>query len=174
MNKTEKAEIIATFAEKFENTSSLYLIDYTGITVEEVNQLRREFRKSNVEYKIVKNTLAKRAIDVAKKFDKLKDYLVGMTSIAISSDDPVAPAKIIKKYKEKFNKLDLKACYIESSFYEGSRLGEIASLQTKPEIIASILGSLQSPISGIVGTINAVMRDLVGVIDAIANKKESN
>ncbi|MBM4175339.1 MAG: 50S ribosomal protein L10 [Ignavibacteria bacterium] len=174
MNKTEKAEIISNFAEKFQNTSALYLIDYTGITVEEVSELRREFRKSKVEYKVIKNTLAKRAIDEANKFDKLKDYFVGMTSVAISSDDPVAPAKIIKKYKDKFNKLDLKACYIESSFYDGSKLNEIASLQTKPEIIAGILGSLQSPISGIVGSINAVMRDLVGVLDAIANKKESN
>ncbi len=174
MNKTEKAEIIANFAEKFQNTPALYLIDYTGITVEEVNELRREFRKSKVEYKVIKNTLAKRAIDEANKFDKLKDYFVGMTSVAISSDDPVAAAKIIKKYKDKFNKLDLKACYIESSFYDGSKLNEIASLPTKPEIISGILGSLQSPISGIVGSINAVMRDLVGVLDAIANKKESN
>jgi large subunit ribosomal protein L10 len=174
MNKTEKADVIATFAKKFENSSALYLIDYTGITVEEVNELRREFRKLNVEYKVVKNTLAKRAIEEAEKFDKLKDYFVGMTSIAICASDPIAPSKVIKKYKEKFNKLDLKAFYIENSFYEGSRLNDIASLPTKQEIVGGILVSLQSPISGIIGTIDAVMRDLVGVIDAIANKNESN
>lgn len=170
MNKTEKAEIIEHVAGKLQNAAALYLIDYSGITVEEVNELRKDFRKSNVEYKIVKNTLAKRAIDHINKYDKLKNYLVGMTSLAIGIDDPVAPAKIIKKYKDKFNKLDLKACYIENNFYEGSRLNELASLPTKPEIIGSIVGSIYVPISGIVGAINGVMRDLVGVVDAISKK----
>lgn len=171
MNKAEKAEIIASVAEKLDNATGLYLLDYKGITVEEVNELRREFRKSNVEYRVVKNTLARLAIDRVQKYEKIKDYLVGMTGLAITKDDPVAPAKVIKKFRDKFNKLELKACYIENSFYEGSRLEELANLPSKPEIIAAIIGSLHSPISGVVGAINAVMRDLVGVLDAYIRKQ---
>lgn len=174
MNKAEKAEIIVSVAEKLNNATGLYLLDYKGITVEEVNELRKEFRKSNVEYRVVKNTLARLAIDRAQKYEKIKDYFVGMTGLAITKDDPVAPAKVIKKFRDRFNKLELKACYIENSFYEGSRLEELANLPSKPEIIAAIIGSLHSPISGVVGAINAVMRDLVGVLDAYIRKQESN
>lgn len=174
MNKAEKAEVVVRVADKLKDATALYLLNYQGITVEEVNELRREFRKHNVEYRVVKNTLAKLAIDKVNKFDKIKDYLVGMTGMAISKEDPVAPAKIIKKFREKYNKLDLKACYIESSFFDGSKLDELATLPSKPEIVAGILGSLQSPISGVIGAINGVMRDLVGVLDAYINKNGSN
>lgn len=174
MNKTEKSEMIASVAERIKKSNAMYLIDYSGITVEEVNELRREFRKSMIDYKVFKNTLTKRAIDESQKYDKVKDYLVGMTGLAFGYDDPVAPARIIKKFNEKYKKLSLKACYLESSFYEGSKLDELASLPSKPEIVAGIIGSLTSPISGLVGTINAVLRDLVGVVEAIEQKQQQS
>jgi large subunit ribosomal protein L10 len=174
MNKAEKAEFVARIADKLKDATGLYLVNYHGVTVEEVNELRREFRKANVEYRVVKNTLAKLAIDRINRFEKAKEYLVGMTGLAIPKEDPVVPAKIIKKFREKYNKLDLKACYVETSFYDGSKLDELASLPSKPEIIAGIIGGIQSPISGLIGSINAVMRDLVGVLDAYIKKQESN
>lgn len=174
MNKVEKAEVVASVAEKLKDASGLYLLNYQGITVEEVNELRREFRKANVEYRVVKNTLAKLAIDKINRFEKVKNYLVGMTGLAITKEDPVVPAKIIKKFRDKYNKLDLKACYIENSFFEGAKLDELASLPSKPEIIAGIIGGIQSPIAGVIGAINAVTRDLVGVLDAYIKKQESN
>ncbi len=174
MNKAEKAEIVARVVEQLKDATGLYLVNYQGITVEEVNELRREFRKANVEYRVVKNTLTKLAIDKINRFEKAKNFLVGMTGLAIPKEDPVVPAKIIKKFKEKYNKLDLKACYIETSFYDGSKLDELASLPSKPEIIAGIISGIQSPITGIVGAIGGVMRDLVGVLDAYIKKHESN
>ncbi len=174
MKKAEKAEIIASVAEKIKDSTGLYLLNFQGINVQEANELRREFRNSKVEYRVMKNTLAKLAIDRVGRFEKIKDYLVGMTGIAFTSEDPVAPAKVIKKFREKYNKLDLKACYIENSFYQGIKLDEIASLPSKPEVIAGILGSLQLPISGVAGVINGVMRDLVGVLDSYIKKNESN
>ncbi len=94
-----------------------------------------------------------------------------MTGFAFASENPVAPAKIIKKYFDNKKKLALKACYIEDQYYEGTNLDELASLPSKNEIIAGILGSLNAPASGIVGAINAVMRDLVSVIDEISQKE---
>jgi large subunit ribosomal protein L10 len=95
-----------------------------------------------------------------------------MTGYAFAtSENPVAPAKVIKKYFDSIKKLSLKACYIEDQYYDSSSLNELASLPSKKEIIASIMGSLNSPASGIVGAINAVMRDLVSVVDQISKRE---
>lgn len=170
-NKAGKAGIITQVKEMLENSSAVYLADYSGITVDEVNKIRNEFRKEGVKYKIIKNTLFKRAINEFGKYDKLAEHLVGMTGYIFASDNPIIPAKIIKKFFDETQKLSLKACYVEDQFYEGSRLNELASLPSKKELIAGILGSINAPISGIAGAINAVMRDLVSVIDQISQKQ---
>jgi large subunit ribosomal protein L10 len=170
MNKDEKTEIISEVKEMIQNSSAIYLTDYSGITVADISTIRNEFRKEGVRYKVIKNTLFKRALEEAGKYDKLADHLIGMTGYAFASDNPVAPAKIIKKYNDASQKLSLKACYIENQYYDGNKLNEIASLPSKNDIIAGILGSINSPASGIVGTINAVFSNLVSVIDQISKK----
>ncbi len=171
MNKTEKEQIIAEIQEKVLKAQGMFFTDFAGITVQNINELRNEFRKAGVEYKVVKNTLAKKALQNVTGYDEVYDKLVGQTGIAFAYDDAAAPAKIIKKFKEKNEKLKLKAAVLEKQVYDGSKLDVLAALPTRAEVIAGILGSLNSPISGVVGAINAVMRDLVGVIDAIEKKK---
>ena len=95
-----------------------------------------------------------------------------MTGYAFTTEDPVAPAKIIKKFFDNTKKMSLKACYIEDQYYDGEQLATLASLPTKLEVIASILSSINAPISGVVGAINAVMRDLVNVVDQISLRSE--
>ncbi len=171
MNKNKKTDVVSQVKEMINNSSAIYLTDYAGINVADISAIRNNFRKEGVKYKVIKNTLFKRAIDEAGKYDKLADHLTGMTGYAFASDNPVAPAKIIKKYFDETQKLALKACYIEDQFYPSDKLNELASLPSKNELIASILGSLDAPASGIVGVLNAVMRDLVSVIDEISKKK---
>lgn len=171
MNKNEKAEIIAEAKELIENSSAVYLTDYSKINVADISDIRNQFRKEGVSYKVFKNTLFKRALVESGKFEKLADHLEGMTGFAFASTNPVAPAKIIKKYNDASQKLNLKACYIETEFYDGSQLAVLAALPSKQELIAGILGSLDSPASGIVGSISAVIRELVSVIDEVSKKK---
>lgn len=172
MNKNEKVDIVAEVKELIDNSNAVYLTDYSGITVSDITDIRTEFRKEGIKYKVFKNTLFKRALQESGKYAKLSDHLVGMTGYAFANaDNPVAPAKVIKKYFDNIQKLSLKACYIDEQYYDGSSLNELASLPSKKEIIAGILGSLNSPASGIVGAINAVMRDLVSVIDEISKRK---
>jgi len=171
MNKNEKAEIIAQAKELIENSTALYLTDYTKINVADISELRNQFRKEGVTYKVFKNTLFKRALIESGKYEKLADHLEGMTGFAFASTNPVAPAKIIKKYNDASQKLPLKACYIETQYFDSSKLAELAVLPTKDEVIAGILGSLNSPASGIVGSITAVIRNLVSVVDEVAKKK---
>jgi large subunit ribosomal protein L10 len=171
MNKNEKAEIIAQAKELIQNSTAVYLTDYAKINVADISDLRNQFRKEGVKYKVFKNTLFKRALVESGKYEQLADHLEGMTGFAFASTNPVAPAKIIKKYNETSQKLPLKACYIETQFYDGSKLAELAALPSKEEVIAGIIGSLNSPASGIVGAISAVIRDLVSVVDEVSKKK---
>jgi len=171
MNKNEKAEIIAQAKELIKNSTALYLTDYSKINVADISEIRNQFRKDGVKYRVFKNTLFKMALVESGKFEKLADHLEGMTGFAFASTNPVAPAKIIKKYNDTSQKLSLKACYIETQYYDGSKLAELAVLPTKGELIAGILGSLNSPASGIVGSIAAVIRNLVSVIDEVSKKK---
>jgi large subunit ribosomal protein L10 len=171
MKRSEKEQIIADVTGQLSKAKSMFFADFTGITVEQINELRREFRKSKIAYRVVKNTLVRKALENVGGYEKVVPKLTGPTAIAIGYDDPVAPARIIKKFRDKHEKLAVKACVLESQYFEGSQIDQIAKLPSRGEIIAGILGSLQSPIAGVAGAINAVMRDLVGVIDAIEKKK---
>jgi large subunit ribosomal protein L10 len=171
MNKDEKQEIVDQVREMIDGASAIYLTDFSGISVADINNIRNEFRKEGVKYKVIKNTLFKRAIDELGKYDKFAGHLEGMTGFAFASKNPVAPAKIIKTYFDKQQKLGLKACYIEDQYYDGKQLNVLATLPSKAELVAGILGSLSSPASGIVGAINAVIRELVSVVDEISKKQ---
>ncbi len=171
MKRSEKEQIIAGVQEKIARAKGMFLTDFQGITVEQVTELRREFRKSGIDYQVVKNTLARKALENVTGFDAVYKNLAGPTGIAFSYDDPISPAKIIKKFADKTEKLRCKACVIDKQVYEGSRLDEFAKLPSRNEVISAIIGSVQSPASGIVGVLNAVARDLVSVIDAIEKKK---
>lgn len=171
MNKNEKSKIISEVRVLIDGATALYLTNFSGISVSEITNLRNELRKEGVTYKVIKNTLFERALKESEKYEKLADYLTGMTGYIFTSSNPVAPAKVIKKYFETSKKFELKACYIEGQFYDGSRLSELATLPSKEEIVAGILGSLNSPASGIVGAINAVFRDLVNVVDQISKRE---
>jgi len=171
MNRNEKSEIISEIKELLDSSSAVYLTDYHGINVEDISSLRNQFRNEGVRYKVYKNTLVKRALDEIGKYDKIADHLIGMTGFAFTTTNPIAPAKIINKYFGDKDKLSLKACYVEGEYFDGSQLKTLAALPTKNELIASIMGSLNSPVSGIVGTINAVMRDLVSVFEQISQRE---
>lgn len=171
MNRNEKSNVVSEVTEMMEKSTAIFLTDYNGINVEDISDLRNQFRNEGVKYKVFKNTLFKRALKESGKYEKLADHLVGMTAFAFSDENPVAPAKIIKKYFDKNNKLSLKACYIEGEYYDGSNLDKLALLPSKNDLVASIIGSIIAPASGIVGAINAVIRDLVSVIDEVSKTK---
>jgi large subunit ribosomal protein L10 len=171
MDRNEKSEIISEIKELLESSSAVYLTDYHGINVEDISALRTQFRNEGVRYKVYKNTLVKRALKESGKYDKIADHLTGMIGFAFTTSNPLAPAKIINKYFGDKEKLSLRACYVEGEYFDGSQLKLLATLPTKKELIASIMGSLNSPVSGIVGAINAVMRDLVSVVDQISKKQ---
>jgi large subunit ribosomal protein L10 len=170
MKKNEKSEIINEAKKLIEESNAVYVADYSGVNVAEITDLRNQFRKGGVKYKVFKNTLFKRALDQTGKYPKLADNLVGMSGFAFAISDPTAPAKIIKKFTDTNKNLSLKACYIETEFFGGDQLDVLANLPSKNDLIAGILSSLDAPASGLVGSINAVIRDLISVVDQISKK----
>ena len=201
MDKQEKEQIVAEIREKLDKANGLYITDFHGLTVEQTNNLRSDFWEAKVDYKVVKNTLLKRALtekrNASEKTDlsanlpaaggslaqagrfskstgQIIETLKGQTGIIFTYDDPLSPAKILKKHFEKLEKPKLKIAVIEDVSYDSSKLNELASMPTKLEVIASIVGSLHSPISGIVNAVNALMRDLASVIEEAAAQAVAN
>ena len=171
MKRSEKEQIVAEVAEVVGRARGMFFTDFNGLTVEQATELRREFRKSGVEYRVVKNTLIQKALESVTGYDKVYDKLTGPTGVAFAFDDPVAPAKIIRRFSEKHSKLSLKVCVLEKEVYDGSKLDELAKLPTRKEMMASILGSIQAPLAGVPTVLNAILRDLVSVVGEIEKKK---
>lgn len=171
VTKEKKREIVAGLVRQLENTKSVYLVDAGGMTVAQSGELRREFRKVNAEMKLAKNTLIRLALKEDGKFTVSDNALKGNTALVFAYDDPIAPAKVIRKYFEKDKKPALKLAIVEGQSFDGSQLKVVSELPTREDMIAAILGSLQAPISGVVGAINAVMRDVASLVEEVAKKQ---
>lgn len=165
-----KKRQVAELSEKMRKAQAFILADYRGINVEEVTKLRKELRKAGVEYRVIKNTLMRFA---AKEngLEGLFPYLEGPTAIAISYEDPIAPAKILTNYIKENENFKLKAGYIEGRIINVEEIKELAKIPPREELIAKMLGSFNSPIAGLVNVLAANIRGLVTVLNAIAEKQ---
>ncbi len=173
IGKTRKKEIVKELVEKFEKASSVFLVDFNKMTVEEAISLRRAFREKGVEYRVAKNTLIKLALAEVGGFEFPDEIFIGQTAIAFGYEDPVAPGKVIKAISDKFERPSLKAAIIDSQYFDGARLKEIAALPSRDEMMASIAGSINAPATGIVGAINAVLRDVAYLVEEVAQKQNA-
>ena len=138
-----KQNVVAELAEKLKNAQAGVLVKYEGIKVEDDTKLRATLRKAGVEYTVMKNTLTGRACDIAG-FGEMKQYLEGMTAIAISATDPVAPAKIMKEYAEKIDSFEIKAGFIDGGVIDAAKVNELASIPSREVLVGRMLGSLMS------------------------------
>lgn len=171
MKREQKEKVVASVAEKFKKAQGVYFTDFTGLTVAEMSALRNEFRKAGIEYKVVKNTLIKKAIQEAKMSDKVFSVLKSLTGLAFAYDDPIAPAKIIKKFAAENEKLKFKAATINGTVFNSKQLDQVAGMLSKTENIARAIGTVNSLVAGVPRAVNAVMRNLVSVLDQIAKQK---
>ncbi|HUI64248.1 MAG TPA: 50S ribosomal protein L10 [Bacteroidota bacterium] len=171
MKRNEKEQIVAEVVEEVRKANGMFFTDFTGLTVEQATELRREFYKAGVNYRVVKNTLIQKALEQVSGFDRVYDRLIGPTGVAFAFEDPVVPAKIIQKFSEKHSKLSLKVCVLEREVYDGSRLPELAKLMSRKELMGAIVGCVQAPLAVVPTVVNAVLRDLVSVVGEIEKKK---
>ncbi len=172
MTREQKAEAIKELAEKLEQTPVIYLTDYVGLTVEQANNLRSAFRKSGVEFRVVKNTLLKRAMDQLGGYDELYGALRGSTAVAFS-EEPSAPGRVLRDFlrDSKLEIPSLKGAHVDGAVYGDSALETLAELKSKDELLGDILALLMSPMTNVIGAVQAQGSNLVGAIKEIANKE---
>ena len=151
----KKQQAVAELAEKIKNSVSGVLVNYQGITVEDDTAMRKALREAGVKYMVVKNSLTGRACDEVGYGD-MKQYLSGMTAIAISENDAVAPAKVLKKYAEKVESFKILAGYLDGAVIDEKTVIELAEIPNKETLVAKFLGSIQSPLYGLAYALQAI------------------
>ncbi len=173
MKKDEKQVLIDELAEKFKKASSFYLTDFTGINVKKMETLRKKIRNSKSEFRVVKNTLAKIALEQAGYDKDIQKYFEGPTGVAFGFDDAVAPAKVLAEFiKEKDNeKLIVKVCLIEKQKFDGVQIEAISKMPSKKDLLAQMAALLNSPMQNVVMLLNSPLQNLVGVLESLKDKK---
>jgi large subunit ribosomal protein L10 len=152
-----KKGVVAEITEKFEKAASVIVVDYKGLTVEQVTDLRNKFREAGVEYKVYKNTLVRRAAEAVGQGEFInKESLVGTNALAFGYEDPVAPARIIKEFAKENEALELKMGIVEGEFFDKDKVTALANIPSREVLIAKLLGSLKAPVSNFVYLINAI------------------
>jgi len=172
--KEYKIKNVETIKERLDGARAIVLVDYIGINVEEVNKLRNTFRKSKVDYFVSKNTWIKIALN-QRGINDLDSYLVGTTAVAISKEDEVAPARVLKKFVEtELEKREIcgfKVGLIGSDVYDAQQLKQLAELPSREELVAKVLYGFNAPVTGFVGVLSGIIRKFVYAVDAIAKQK---
>lgn len=152
----QKQQVVAELAEKIKNSVSGVLVNYQGITVEDDTAMRKALREAGVKYMVVKNTLTGRACEMVG-YSEMKQYLNGMTAIAISENDAVAPAKVLKKFAEKVESFKILAGYLDGAVIDEKTVTALADIPPKETLIAKFLGSIQSPLYGLAYALQAIV-----------------
>ena len=169
-SKEARIELAKVIKEKIQNAKSVVFVKFNGLTVAEDTELRREFRKNNVEYKVYKNTLIRKAFESLGITD-FNDDLNGPTAVAFGSDETGAAKVIVDAAKKYQDKVVVKSAFVEGARVDVAGVQALAAMPSKEQLIAKMLGSLQAPISNFVGVLSAIPRGLVIALNAIAEQK---
>ena len=150
-----KSAIVDEIKDKLDRAQSVVVVDYMGTTVEQNTQMRNKLREAGVDFTVYKNTLMARAI-AGTKYEGLKDVLNGPSAMAVSFDDAVAPARVLKGCIKDFNKMAFKAGVVEGVLYDAAGVEALADIPSRDVLLAKFLGSIQSPVSKAVRTFQAI------------------
>jgi large subunit ribosomal protein L10 len=177
MTREEKSALIDELADKLRNTDYFYIADTAGMTVAQVNNFREMCYKKGVEYKVVKNTLIKKALDqLDTDYSTFDEVLKGSSGIMFSPEVSNAPAKVIKDYLKKEKNAEkpaLKGASIDTDlFIGGQHLDMLSSLKSKDELVGDIIGLLQSPATNVVSALQSGKNKLAGIVKTLSEREQ--
>jgi large subunit ribosomal protein L10 len=170
--REDKALEVKEISDRFARAKAAFLVDFKGLDVENVTKLRKLLRPLQSEMKVVKNTLALRALKEHEKFDgALKDHFTGNNAVVFAYEDASAPAKALAAFVKEHEALVLKTGAMEGKALNEAQIKYLATLPGKPELRAKLLGALQAPAQKFVGTLNATPSQFVRILAAYRDKK---
>jgi len=169
MNRTEKEQLVSELKEKLQGATALYYTDFTGLNVKRMTDLRRRLRKANVEYVVIKNTLALRAVNES---GLVGERLRGPTGLVVTRD-PIAAAKVITAFaKENDQKPAVKGGMFEGKQIDKAQVAKLASMPSREQMLAELGAGLQSPMAAFVGALNGVLYMFAGALEGLRTQKE--
>lgn len=172
LNKNEKKRLVEELHQKFTESKIVILTDYKGLDVDTINELRRKLTESNIEYRVVKNTLLARAsedTDVAL----VKDQFKGPTAIALSYDDPVAPAKVLSEFAKENEKLEIKVGVMSGNVLDIKAIMSLSALPSREVLLSQLLSTMNGVPTAFVRVLNNVPEKLLYALQAIKDQKEA-
>lgn len=171
--KEKKQATVDALHDKLESANSFYLTDFSGLTVKKVTELRRRLRSAGIEYVVVKNTLAERALEGLDVPNNVAEFFKGPTAVAISTTDSVAPAKVLVDFaKENDNKPAMKAAFVDGRGYTAAEVERLAKLPGREQLLAELAGALEAPMSQMLYLLQAKLQETVGLLEALRAQKE--
>ena len=150
-----KTSTIDEIKDNFDGAQGVVVVNYSGLTVEQDTQLRKQLREAGVVYKVYKNTLVKRAI-AGTEFEPMVEVLEGPNAIAICKEDATAPARVLANFAKTADALELKCGVVEGTYYDATGIAAIANIPSRDELLAKFLGSIQSPITNFARVIKQI------------------
>ena len=170
LKKQDKIKVVEEFVGVFKEPG-FYLMDFKGLNVEEITTLRDKLREANVSMKVVKNTLAKRALAEAG-VSEIEEFFVGPTGVVWSSEDSVVPVKVLLEFLKDHDKGSVKAGMVDGMLVKDADLERLSKLPSKQELYAQVASTLNSPITKLARTLNAMPVKFVRTVDALRQKRE--
>jgi large subunit ribosomal protein L10 len=173
LNRTEKEQTVASLARGFSDATFVSLVAFKGLNVPQISSLRHELRAAGTEFRVVKNTLARRAIK-GTDLEKIEEHFSGSTAVAMTNQDPAAPAKILAKFAKDYPAVEVRIGVLSGKPLSKENINSLSKLPPREVLLSMLLGTLKAPTSGLVYVLSGVLSKFVRTLLAIQQEKEKS